>query len=121
MDKDQVRLYMRISYLADKMDMNDFMMANLPYLLLYKNPVPREPVVFHSNSLALPPMTLKSPSEETDSIQRETELVGPHVTSDPSVEGIDKFETNTFQIYTWMAFPAVPCVSSSELNAPIDQ
>ena len=66
-------------------------------------------------------MILKSPLHESDLVNNEMELVGPHVTSDPSVEGIDEFGTNTFQIYIWMANPAVPCDSSSDLNACTDQ
>ena len=65
--------------------------------------------------------TLKSPSQETDPIHKERELIGHHVTLDMGVEGIDKFGTNTFQNYTWMATPAVPYDSSSKLNAPTDQ
>ena len=99
-DKDQVKSYMAISYLVDKMDPNDFMMANLPYSLLYEKPVLRDPVVVHSNSPPLPPTTLESSMQETDQTQKEREHVGPHVTSDPGVHGIDEFGTNTFQIYT---------------------
>ena len=121
MDEDQIRSYMRISFLVDKMDKNDFMMENLPYLLLYKKFVPREPIAVHLNLPPLPPMTLKSLLHEIDPFHRERELVGPHVTSDPGVEGIDEFGTNTFQIYTWMATHAVHCDSSTDLNAPMDQ
>ena len=46
-ERDQVKSYMAISYLADKMDPNDFRMANSPYSLLYEKPVPRGPVEVH--------------------------------------------------------------------------
>ena len=99
-DEEHVRSYKRISFLADKMDKNDFMMANSPYSLLYEKPVACEPTAVLLNSPSSPPMILKSPLHESDLVNREMELVGPHVTSDPSVEGIDEFGTNTFQIYT---------------------
>ena len=103
------------------MDKNDFMMANSPYSLLYKKPVAREPTAILINSPSLLPMILKSPLHESDPVNREMELVGPHVNSDPSVEGIDDFGTNTFQIYTWMASLALPCDSFSDLNAGTDE
>ena len=120
-DEDQVRSYKRISFLADKMDKNDFMMANSPYSLLYEKLVAREPAAIHLNSPSSPPMILKLPTHESDHVHREMELVGPHVTSDPSIEGIDEFGTNTFQIYIWMASPVVRSDSSSDLNARTDQ
>ena len=120
-ERDQVKSYMAISYLADKMDPNDFRMANSPYSLLYEKPVPCGPVEVHSNSPPSPPTTLKSPTQVTDQIQREREHVGPHITPDPSVHGIDEFGTNTFQIHTWMATPAVPVKSSIDLRASLDE
>ena len=95
-DEDLVRLYKRISFLADKMDKNDFMMVNSPYSLLYEKPVAREPAAVHLNLPSSPPMLLKSPTHESDPVNKEMELVGSHVTSDPSIEGIDEFGTNTF-------------------------
>ena len=120
-ERDQVKSYMAISYLADKMDPNDFRMANSPYSLLYEKPVPRGPVEVHSNSPPSPPTTLESPTQVTDQIQREREHVGPHITPNPSVHGIDEFGTNTFQIHTWMATPAVPVKSSVDLRASLDE
>ena len=117
-ERDQVKSYMAISYLADKMDPNDFRMANSPYSLLYEKLVPVE---VHSNSPPLLPTTLDSPTKVTDQIQREREHVGPHITPDPSVHGIDKFGTKMFQIHTWMATPAVLVVSSVDLRASLDQ
>ena len=120
-ERDQVKSYMVISYLVDKMDPNDFKMANLPYSLLYEKPVPRGPIEVHSNSPPSPPTTLESPTQVTDQIQREREHVGPHITPDPSVHGIDEFGTNTFQIHTWMATPAVPVELSVDLRASLDE
>ena len=120
-DSEQVRLYKRISFLADKMDKNDFMMANSPYSLLYEKPVAREPTAVLLNSPSSPPMNLKSPIHESDPMNTEMELVGPYVSSDPSVEGIDEFGTNTFQIYTWMGSPGVPFDSFSDLNAGMNE
>ena len=120
-DSEQVRSYKRISFLADKMDKNDFMMANSPYSLLYEKPIAHEPTAVLLNSPSSPPMNLKSTIHESDPVNREMELVGPHVSSDPSVEGIDEFGTNTFQIYTWMGSPGVLFDSSSDLNAGMDE
>ena len=120
-ERDQVKSYMAISYLADKMDPNDFRMANSPYSLLYEKPVPRGPVEVHSNSPPSPSTTLESPTQVIDQIQRKREHVGPHIISDLSVYGIDKFGTNTFQIHTWMATPDVPVKSSVDLRVSLDE
>jgi hypothetical protein len=105
-EKDDVKTYVKISYLANKMDKNDFMMSNSPYSVTYEKPPSRELVVVHSNSPPSPPMTLDSPAEVFTPLNAEWEFVGPYASTDPGVQGIDQFGTNTFQIHAWMFAPA---------------
>lgn len=39
---------------------------------------------------------------------RETEFVDAHVYTNPGVEGIEQFGTNTFRIWTWMEAESYP-------------
>ena len=53
-------------------------------------------------------MTLESPTNRVVVADRQTESVGAHVSTDPGVEGIDQFGTNTFRIRTWMESESHP-------------
>jgi len=117
--------YLKISYLAEKLDKNDFMHSNSPYSLLYVPPPRRGPVIVNSNSPPSPPMTLDSPVGSGDLVQREREAVGPHASTDPGLEGINEFGTNTFQMQTWMLSPSlnaaartVPASTDAPTSAP---
>ena len=78
------------------------MFSNSPYALGYEIPASRSPVIVHSDSPPSPPMTLVSPADPAPAVDRQTESVGAHVSTDPSVEGIDQFGTNTLQIRLWL-------------------
>lgn len=99
--------YLSVSDLGSKLDKNDYMFSNSPYTLEHERPAAPEPDV-QSNLPPSPPMLLTSPPAKIPSQERETESVGPHVTSDPGVEGINEYRTNTFQAFGWMRAPALP-------------
>jgi hypothetical protein len=101
-DRDDVKGDLRIGKLAKRMDRNDFMFSNSPYSLLYERPLCRGLVVVHSDSPPSPPMTLEFPTDRVVVADRQAEFVGAYVSTDPGVEGIDQFGTNTFGIRTWM-------------------
>ena len=102
-DRDEVKPYLRVSHVADKLDKNDFMFSNSPYSLLYEIPPTRGPVVVQSESPPSPPMTLDSPLAAPISVRQGREDVGSHISTPLGLHGIDEFGTNTFQIHTWMA------------------
>lgn len=107
-DRDDTKSYPKLAVLAKKMDRNDFMISNSPYSLLYERPISRGPVVVHSDSPPSPPMTMDSPLESNVVLNRQREAVGPHVSTDLGIEGIDQFGTNTFRVHTWISSPSVP-------------
>jgi hypothetical protein len=101
-DRADVKADMKIARLASNLDRNDFMFSNSLYALEYEIPASRSLVVVHSDSPPSPPMTLVSPADSAPVVDRRTESLGAHVSTDPSVEGIDQFGTNTFQIREWL-------------------
>ena len=101
-DKNEAKSYRRVSYLAKKMDKNDFLFSNSPYSLLYEKQVERGPIVLASNTPPSPQTTLDSPAAPVLDVARAQESVVPQSCDDPGVEGIDEYGTNTFQIHTWM-------------------
>ena len=54
-DRSDSEGYMKISYLANGMDKNDFLFSNSLYSLTYVRSIPRGPIVVHSTSLPSPP------------------------------------------------------------------
>lgn len=113
-DQDDAKSYTRVAVLAKKMDRNDFMFSNSPYSLLFDPPTRRGPVVVHSDSPPSPPMTLDSPMERNVAVNRQREVVGAHVCTDPGVEGLDQFGTNTFGVHTWMVSPPAANVTQTQ-------
>ena len=107
-DRNDVKGDLRLVRLAKDLDQNDFMFLNSPYSLLYKRPVCRGPVIVHSDSPPSPPMTLESPADRVVLADRQTESVGAHVSTDPGVEGIDQFGTNTVGIRAWVESESRP-------------
>ena len=101
-DKNEAKSYRRVSYLAKKMDKNDFFFTNSPYSLLYEKLVGRGLVVVTSNSPPFPPMTLDSPVAPAPDVAHAQESVVLQSCDEPGLEGIDEYGTNTFQIHTWM-------------------
>ena len=101
-DKNEAKSYRRVSYLAKKMDKNDFLFSNSPYSLLYEKLVGRGPVVLASYTPPSPPTTLDSQAAPVEDVACAQESVVLQSCNDPGVEGIDEYGTNTFQIHTWM-------------------
>ncbi len=64
-------------------------------------------------------MTLDSVANAPQPRQRRQQSVGPHVTPNPGVEGIDEYRTNTFQIQSWLAVPVVPVVPIATIVAAV--
>ena len=102
-DRDEVKPYLQVSHVADKLDKNDFMFSNSPYSLMYEIPPTRGPIVVQSDSPPLPPMTLDSPPAAPISVRRGREDIESNVSAHAGLQGIDEFGTNTFQIHAWMA------------------
>ena len=113
-DKNEAKSYRRVSYLAKKMDKNDFLFSNSPYSLLYEKPVERGPVVLASNTPPSPQTTLDSPAAPVSDVARAQESVDVTSCDDPGVEGIDEYGTNTFQIHTWMT--CAPSIDTGDAN-----
>lgn len=97
-DREDVKGDLRIASLANRMDINDFMHSNSPYSSTFVRPISRGPVVVHSDSPPSPPMNLESPNDAAFVVMRQPESVGEHVSTDPGIQGIDQFGTNTFRI-----------------------
>lgn len=97
-DRDDVKTDLRICKLADRMDQNDYMYSNSPYSITYERPARRSPVVVHSDSPRSPELTLNSPEDEVVEVVRLTENVGPQMSTDPGISGINQYGTNTLQI-----------------------
>ena len=72
-DKNEAKSYCRVSYLAKKMDKNDFLFSNSLYSLLYEKRVERGPVVLASNTPPSPPTTLGSPAAPVPDVARAQE------------------------------------------------
>ncbi len=72
-DKDEGKSYFRISYLAKKMDKNDFILSTSPYSLCYEKPESCRLVIVHLNSPPSPPMTLDSLVAVAVPVNRERE------------------------------------------------
>ena len=99
-----------IAYLADSMDMNDFLFSNSPYTLTYIRPSARGLEEVLSTSPPSPPITLDSPTDAPRRVRLQMESSGPQCSDNPGVEGINQFGTNAFQIQTWYSapLPAMP-------------
>jgi len=89
------------------MEKNDFMFVNILYLLTYKPPTSQGPVVVNLNSIPLPSMNLDSLPKSSMPGSHEQEDNGLQTSTNPGVEGINKFGTNTFQIHRWMVVSVV--------------
>ena len=107
-DREDVKGDLRIASLANRMDINDFMHSNSPYSSIYERPICRGPVVVHSDSPPSPPMNLESPNDTGFGELHQLEFVGAHVSTDPGIQGIDQFGTNTFRIGSLMDFERAP-------------
>lgn len=68
----------------------------------------RGPVIVHSDSPPSPSITSMFPADIVVVKDRETEFVDAHVYTNPGVEGIEQFGTNTFRIWTWMEAESYP-------------
>ena len=78
-----------IAYLADSMDMNDFLFSNSPYTLTYIRPSARGLEEVLSTSPPSPPMTLDSPTDAPRRVRLQMESSGPQCSDNPGVEGIN--------------------------------
>ena len=94
---------MKISYLANGMDKNDFLFSNSLYSLTYVRSIPRGPIVVHSTSPPSPPATWDSPTQPPRFKERIREGMGPQTSTNPGIARLDEYKTNTFQVCAWLA------------------
>jgi len=95
-DRNEPKSYLKIAVLANKMDRNDFMMSNSPYSLVYECSRSRGPVLVHPDSPPSLPMTLDSLLERNVNVNHQRETVHLHVSTNPGIDRLDQFGTNTF-------------------------
>ena len=104
-DRSDLEGYMKISYLANGMDKNDFLFSNSSYSLTYVRSIPRGPIVVHSTSTPSLPATWDSPVQPPRFKECIREGMGPQTSTDPGIAGLDEYGTTTFQVHAWMAAP----------------
>jgi len=109
-EQTKIRQYEAILKPIDKMDMNDFMHSNSPYVLEYMVLPVHGPIISNSNSPPSPPMTFESPVDVSRPEQWQKESVGPHVLTNPGLDEINEFGTNVLQVEAWIVLPHVAAI-----------